>query len=187
MNASSLAALGLSLALMVRAAVAAPPPAEAVEWIVEEGSSLLLRLVMDEGKGPCGGVLTVDPSRHFIRFEGIPGDLGCRRVVEAPFSDLKSLRTQRREAGFVIEFAAKDKGPKLVLLPLPHFNWFKEQRKYRQGFREVEQQLASVPGIGGGRDTDATAFGGSAGASLEQVDLPKEVVADTQKAWPFSF
>lgn len=187
MSRPSIGAPGLPLALSLLAplALGAAPPAasaEAVEWIVEEGSSLLLRLVMDEGRGPCGGVLTVDPSRRFIRFEGIPGDLGCRRVVEAPFSDLKSLRAQRREAGFVLEFAAKDKGPKLVLLPLPHFNWFKDQRKYRQGFREVENQIASVQGTGSGRDTDPTSFGGTAGASLEQVDLPNEVVADTQKA-----
>ena len=155
------------------------PPAATVEWIVEEGSSLLLRLVMDEGRGPCGGVLTVDPSRRIIRFEGIPGDLGCRRVVEAPFGDLKSLRTQRREAGFVLAFVSKEQGPKLVLLPLPYFNWFKDQHKFRQGTRQIEAQLEAVAT---GPDGDPMSFGGTAGNTLEQVDLPKEVVADTQKA-----
>ena len=185
MDPRSLAASGLFLALLAPAALAAAPPpprAEPVEWIAEDGGSLLLRLVMEEAPGPCGGVLTVDPLRRLIRFEGIPGDLGCHRVLEAPFGDLKSLRTQRREAGFVLEFTSKDKGPRLVLLPLPHFTWFRDQHKYRQGFREVERQIASVQGSAGGRDTDGVSFGGTAGASLEQADLPPDVVADTRKA-----
>src|SRR6185295_18615320 len=93
-----------------------------------------------------------------------------------------SLRAQRREAGFVVEFSTKERGSKLVLLPLPHFNWFRDQHKYRQGAREVERQLENAPGMAGGKDSDAFSMGGTAGASLEQVDLPKEVVADTQKA-----
>ena len=110
---------------------AATPAPHAVEWIVEDGSNLLLRLVMEEGRKACGGVLTVDPTQRTVRFEGIPGDLGCKRVVEAPFADVKSLRTQRMEAGFVIDLAGK--GTKLVLLPLPHFAWFEGQFKTRAG------------------------------------------------------
>ena len=184
MCSRSAAVAGLVVAVMAQGAFAAAPPplrAQPVEWIVEEGSSLLLRLVMEEGAGVCGGVLTVDPARRFIRFEGIPGDLGCRRVVEAPFDELKSLKTQRRDAGFVLEFVSKAHGPKLVLLPLPHFSWFKDQRRYHEGSRQLEDKLQSVGGAIG-PDGDPMSFGGTAGGSLVQVDLAKEVVADTQEA-----
>ncbi len=180
--------IGLLLAAGLEAAVAgqatAPKAPEGVEWIIEDGSNLLLRLTMEEGRKACGGILTVDPTRRTVRFEGIPGELGCRKVVDAPFADVKTLRTQRLEAGFVLEFAGK--GPKLVLLPLPHFGWFEGQFKTRRGGDEVDQALATVGGASGA-DGDAMTFGGvlgggGAGATLQRVELPKEVQADTQHA-----
>ena len=159
------------------------PPADAVEWIVEDGSNLLLRLVMEEKRKPCGGVLTVDPTRRVVRFEGIPGEVGCQRVVEAPFADVKALRTQRAEAGFVIDMAGK--GPKLVLLPLPHFAWFERQFKTRMSGDEIDQALAASGGASG-PDGYAITFGGvtggELGVTLQRADLPKEVQDDTQKA-----
>lgn len=174
------AGLGASSAQTVAART---PPPQGVEWIVEDGSTLLLRLVTEEGRKPCGGVFTVDPTRRTVRFEGIPGALGCKRVVEAPFADVKALRTQRLEAGFVVDLAGK--GPKLVLLPLPHFSWFERQFRARASGDQVDQALASVGGAAGA-DGDLMTFGGvlggGSGATLQRVDLPKEVQADTQKA-----
>jgi hypothetical protein len=177
------AGIGASVPAAAGTVGPAEATAEGVEWIVEDGSNLLLRLVMEEGRKPCGGVLTVDPTQRTVRFEGIPGDLGCKRVVEASFADVKALRTQRMEAGFVVELVGK--GPKLVLLPLPHFAWFERQFKARSGGDQVDQALASVGGASGA-DGDAMNFGGVAGGgsgvTLQRVDLPQDVQADTQKA-----
>jgi hypothetical protein len=167
----------------------APKP-EQVEWVVEEGSSLLLRVVMMEGRKVCGAVLTVDPARRRVRFEGIPGELGCRRVVEGSFSEVKTLRAQRRDAGFVLELEKdKAKEAKLVLLPLPHFQWFERQFQLQKGGGEIDQALAQVGGaVSSGPDGgDAFSFGGAAGSgisvsSVERVEIPKDVQADTQKA-----
>jgi hypothetical protein len=178
--------------LLPAALLAAPPapPAEQVEWVVEEGSNLLLRVVMEEGRKACGAVLTVDPTRRRVRFEGIPGELGCRRVLEGTFSEVKTLRAQRREAGFILEFdKPQDKAAKLVLLPLPHFKWFERQFDVKKGGAEIDQALAASGGaVSAGPDGgDAFSFGGVTGSgasatSVERVEIPKDVQADTQKA-----
>jgi hypothetical protein len=113
------------LSLALPGTLAAQPAAantEAVEWVVEEGSSLLLRVVMEERGKPCGAVLTVDPTRRRVRVEGIPGEVGCRRVLDGSFSEVKTLRRLRGVAGFMLEIAMDaKKEDRLVLLPLPHF------------------------------------------------------------------
>jgi hypothetical protein len=169
----------LCLCLLAAAGVSAQtaPRPEPIEWIVEDGNVLTLRLVLDEKK-PCGGELTVDPNRRLIRFEGIPGDIGCSRSAEGPFEAVHALRTQRKEAGFVLELGT-DKASRFVLIPLPHYRWFAEQVRVREG--GLENGLANM-GIRD-RDGERVRIGGSSPtATLEKVEIPKEVEADTQKA-----
>jgi hypothetical protein len=169
--------VGALLLAGVRIASSAPEPSSPVEWIVQDGTTLTLRLVLEEHGRPCGGELVVDPRQRILRFEGAAGSIGCRRFVEAPFSDLEDLRVQHREAGFVLRVGG-DKEETLVLLPLPHFRWFAAQRRVHQG--GFDQRLSSL-GITD-RDGDRVWTGGPAAPSVEQVELPREVVADTEKA-----
>jgi hypothetical protein len=149
-----------------------------VEWIVEDGNVLTLRLVLDEKK-PCGGELQVDPNRRVVRFEGIPGDMGCRLTTEAAFEDVRAVRTQRKEAGFLLELA-KDKGAKLVLIPLPHYRWFvQDYTRVRTGGLEARLGQMGVTD----RDGESIRFGGGAAADrIEKAEVPSEVQADAQKA-----
>jgi hypothetical protein len=168
---------GALLLVGVHAATPAPDQTGPVEWIVEDGTMLTLRLVLEERGRPCGGELVVDPNRRTLRFEGVPGAIGCRRFVEASFTDLEDLRVQRHEAGFELKVGG-DKKETLVLLPLPHFRWFAAQRSVRQG--GLDRQFSSL----GLTDPDGEAIwtGGPAAPSVERVPLPREVVADTEKA-----
>jgi hypothetical protein len=152
---------------------------EPVEWIVEDGSTLTLRLVRDEGSRVCGGELIVDSASRTIRFVGAPGTIGCAIALEASFEEVTALRLTGREAGFVLEVPARK--AKLHLLPLPHFRWFAEQRRMSVGAREVENQL-NAAGVLRGNDGDPVALGGSTAPILKHAQLPAEVIADTQKA-----
>jgi hypothetical protein len=169
--------VGALLLAGVHTASSAPEPSSPVEWIVQDGATLTLRLVLEERGRPCGGELVVDPRQRILRFEGVPGSIGCRRFVEAPFSDLEDLRVQHREAGFVLRVGG-DNEETLVLLPLPHLRWFAAQRRVHLG--GFDQRLSSL-GITD-RDGDRIWTGGPAAPSVEQVQLPREVVADTKKA-----
>jgi hypothetical protein len=161
----------------VLGATPAPDESEPVEWIVEDGTTLMLRLVLEERGRPCGGELVVDPNRRLLRFEGMPGETGCERFVEASFTDLEELRVQRGEAGFALEVGG-GREEKLVLLPLPHFRWFAAQRRVRQG--GLDRQLSALGMVD--RDGDAIRTGAPAAPSVERFELPREVVADTEKA-----
>jgi Bacterial Ig-like domain len=171
-----LATIGDAAALHPASTPASPEP---VDWIVEDGSTLTLRLVRDEGYRICGGELTVDSASRTVRFVGAPGAIGCRTALEASFEEVKALRVTRREAGFVLEVPARK--AKLILIPLPHFHWFDEQRRMSVGTRDVENQL-NAAGVLRGNDRDPVSLGGSAAPILKHTHLPAEVVADTQKA-----
>src|SRR5215470_11114674 len=166
---SGAAAATLAIGVVSVAAAQEAP----IEWIVDDGGVLELKLVED---GPCGGLLRVDPNRRVVRWDGIAGDIGCRDGFQAGFDDVKSVRT-RSEAGFVIDFR-KGTGKKLALLPLPHAFWF--NRQYREQNGGLEKQLDQA-GIHD-RDGEAISLGGGSTTMVRRVELPAPVVADTRKA-----
>src|SRR5215475_7227037 len=151
------------LALLALSAAPARPQEAPIEWIVDDGGVLELKLVED---GPCGGLLRVDPNRRVVRWEGIAGEIGCRDGFQAGFDDVKSVRT-RSEAGFVMDFR-KGTGKKLPLLPLPHAFWF--NRQYREQNGQLERQLDQA-GIHD-RDGESIRLGGGSTAMVRHVELP---------------
>jgi hypothetical protein len=66
---------------------------DAPDWLVEEASGVVrLSLAHAEEAGPDEGVLTVDPERRLVTWEGAPGDRGCRRQLQAAFSRVRAVR-----------------------------------------------------------------------------------------------
>jgi hypothetical protein len=154
-----------------------PPPPSPRDWLNLRNGVLELALAHEESQGPDGGILTVDPNRRLVLWEGIPGEVGCKLRVEARFEDVKAVHAQEG-AGFVLEFA-KGVGKKLVLLPRPHAPWFLKQ------YRAPELGLAPVVGERQGPDGEGMRVGGVAGGAgprLRRVELPTRVRADTRAA-----
>jgi hypothetical protein len=147
------------------------PPDGSIQWMKEDGGSLELLLVRE---GLCGGVLTLDSVRRLVRWEGAPGDIGCKDGFEAAFDDVKAVRAQS-EAGFLIEFK-KGTGKRMVLIPLPHAAWLGQQSRFSNP--NVKIALESMSSA----DGDALPNNLPGAPAVKRVEIPKEVVADTQKA-----
>ena len=146
-------------------------PDSPIEWMVEDGDSLELKLVRE---GLCGGFLTVDSVRRLVRWEGAPGRIGCLDGFEAAFDDVKAVRT-RSEGGFLVEFK-KSRARPLVLVPLPHAAWFSQQS------RAMDPSVTQTLGGMSGPDGQAMSSNLSSTPTLKHVEVPKEVVTDTQSA-----
>ena len=179
--------IGLLVATMAGAArqpeiaakqqTAAPP--SSVDWMSEEEGVLELRLAHDEKERPDGGTLRIDSNKRTVVWEGIPGEFGCKLKVEASFDDVDGISTGE-EAGFVLAFK-RGKNRKLVLIPVPHAWWFKQQ------WTTQDANVGKVIPEGTLRDHDGspmsvTGAAGGVGPRLKRREIPKDAVAATRKA-----
>jgi hypothetical protein len=145
----------IALALVV---LLEPPPTSPRDWMVERNGALELALVHCEADRLDGGILTVDPRRRVVIWEGISGDLGCRLKIEASFDDVRSVAVG--EPGFGLEFR-KGKGHRMLLIPRPHAEWLLHERKvvYRDAARVTEGIIDTPP------DQQALPLSGASGSN----------------------
>ncbi|HEV8254787.1 MAG TPA: Ig-like domain-containing protein [Vicinamibacteria bacterium] len=166
--------------MMLLAAVvflAAAPAVPSGDWLTEESGLLELKLAHQERDRPDGGILRIDGLRRLVLWEGIPGDLGCRQRIEAPFETVKSVRAART-AGFTLEL---HDGRKLTFLPLPHAAWFAKQTQVNQGdFARVARE-ADLTGPDG-RSLPLSGSAASTAPRVERIRLPDDVAFDVRRA-----
>ena len=165
----------LALALLLEASL--PPPRD---WMAVRNGAVELALAHRETDRLDGGILTVDPRRRVLIWEGVAGDMGCQVKVEASFDDVRTVAIG--EPGFALEFR-KGKGSRMLFIPRPHAQWLLKQRKVRGS--DLAQVMRTNEGALMGPDGDAMPLGGSAAStamSVEHLNLPSEVTADTRAA-----
>jgi len=164
----------LALAILLDASL--PPPRD---WLAVRNGAVELALAHREADGLDGGILTIDPQRRVVMWEGIEGDLGCRAKVEAAFDDVRSVSVG--EPGFALEFR-KGKAPRMLLIPRPHAQWLLRERRVRNS--SPISRLAR-DGRMAGPDGESLAPSGSSASTapaIEHLDLPSAVSADTRAA-----
>ena len=179
---SLLAATPLAAASPRPAAVAASAPLRDVpDWIVEDAAGVLsVRLAHAESTRPDGGTLVVDPNRRLLRWEGAPGENGCRRALEVPFARVRGVRLEPQGV-LRLELRGEPRDPWLFV-PLPDAAWLARTssavvRGFLPGMRETF--------ISGPRDDAPMPASGSAafmGAQLRPDLVPAEVSADLRLA-----
>jgi hypothetical protein len=169
------------LVAMTLIALAANAPAAELspDWMTDEGGVLELKLAHDDKDRPDGGLLRLDRNKRLLLWEGIPGDIGCKLKVEAKFEDVEAVRVGE-QAGFTVELK-KGKPKKLVLIPVPHAEWFLKQYGIREGLATAMANTGDLRGIDGDKMRPSGASA-SAGPSIKKVELPQEVVRDTRQA-----
>jgi hypothetical protein len=148
-----------------------------VEWLLEGRSGVLeLRLVHDEKRWADGGVLRIDPNRRIVQWEGIPGERGCRRKLEVPFSSVRAVRDEAQgEIRLEIKGHPRDRW---LFVPLPHAAWVARlssavQAGIDQGVRDT---LTGPDGLG----LPVGGFAAFAGPQVRQDVVPPEVAADVR-------
>src|SRR2546426_3235621 len=82
--------IALALALLFEASL--PPPRD---WIAVRNGAVELALAHRETDHLDGGVLTVDPRRRVVMWEGIGGGMGCHVKGEASFDDVRAVAPLR--------------------------------------------------------------------------------------------
>src|SRR5256712_8822298 len=153
----------LVLALLLEASV--PPPRD---WMAVRNGAVELALAHRETDHLDGGVLTVDPRRRVVIWEGIAGEVGCHVKVEASFDDVRSVALG--EPGFALE-VRKGKGERMLLIPRPHAQWLLQERKVRSS----QMAQAGRDGMLNGPDGDALPLTGAAASTapiVEHLNLP---------------
>src|SRR5712691_144619 len=165
----------LALALLFEASL--PPPRD---WMAVRNGAVELALAHRETDHLDGGVLTVDPRRRVVIWEGIAGDIGCHAKVEVSFDDVRSVVLG--EPRFALEFR-KGKGQRMLLIPRPHAQWLLQERKVRTS--QISQLVRDNEAVMTGPDGQALPLTGSAASTapaLQHLDLPSAVTADTRAA-----
>jgi hypothetical protein len=163
----------LALALLLEASL--PPPRD---WMAVRNGAVELALAHRETAGLDGGILTVDPQRRVVIWEGVAGDLGCHAKVEVSFDDVRSVALG--EPGFALEFR-KGKGQRMLFIPRPHAQWLLQERKVRTS----QMAQAGRDGMLNGPDGEALPLTGAASSTapiIEHLNLPSAVTADTRAA-----
>lgn len=178
-------------AALVVTALATSPARAADPWIIDENGVLQMMLAHEEKNGPDGGLLTLDRNKKTIKWEGAPGEHGCKLKVEGAFDAVKSVKDNGREAGFVLEMK-EGKPRKLVLLPLPYAQWFITQWEVADGrFGQTLPEGTLSAGSATAGKGEASSGTGSmspsgsasnAGPSTKHVDIPAQVEEETKKA-----
>ena len=165
----------LVLALLFEASL--PPPRD---WMAVRNGAVELALAHRETDRLDGGILTVDPRRRVVIWEGIAGDMGCHVKVEASFDDVRSVALG--EPGFAIEFR-KGKGRRMLFIPRPHAQWLLRERRVRnpQMSQLVREGRLDVAGPDG-ESLPLTGSAASTAPIIEHLDLPSAVTADTRAA-----
>ena len=163
----------LALALLFEASL--PPPRD---WMAVRNGAVELALAHRETDRLDGGILTVDPRRRVLIWEGVAGDMGCHVKVEVSFDDVRSVALG--EPGFALEFR-KGKGQRMLFIPRPHAQWLLQERKVRSS----QMAQAARDGMLNGPDGDAMPMTGAAASTapiIEHLNLPSAVTADTRAA-----
>ena len=168
-------AAALMMLLGAPALAAQAPP----EWMTDEGGVLELKLAHDDKGRIDGGILRLDRNRKLLLWEGIPGDIGCKANLEAKFEDVAAVNVGD-QAGFTVELK-KGKPKKLVLLPVPHAEWFLRQSSVREGMGTTMAHSGELRGPGGESMTPSGSAASGA-PSVKKVELPEAVVRDTLQA-----
>ena len=148
------------------------------DWMSDEGGVLELKLAHNDKDRPDGGLLRLDRNKRLVLWQGIPGDIGCKLKVEAKFEDVEAVRVGDG-AGFTVELK-HGKPRRLVLIPVPHAEWFLKQYGVREGLATAMANTEYLQGPGGKMTPSGAAA--SAGPSIKKVELPEAVVRDTRRA-----
>src|SRR5437867_7351604 len=135
----------LALALLFEASLPLPR-----DWMAVRNGAVELALAHRETDRLDGGILTVDPRRRVVIWEGVTGDMGCHVKVEASFEDVRSVALG--EPGFALEFR-KGRGPRMVFIPRPHAQWLLQERKVRSS--QISQLVRDNSAVMTGPDGDA--------------------------------
>jgi hypothetical protein len=168
------------VALLVALWLQAPaPPAPDTGWLGLQAGFVELALAHDHGGGRLdGGLLTVDPNRRVVLWQGIPGPMGCPDRIEARFDDVRRVEAADGP-GLRVQFR-KPIGRTLVLIPRPHARWLRERPRVtdpstmsRVANEAAQGPSGNIPLIG-----DMV----SAGPTVQRMDLPRDVTADTRIA-----
>jgi hypothetical protein len=170
-----------ALALIVLLALAgrAGSAEDTDSWLIEDRAGVLqIRLAHAERTRPDGGVLTVDPNRRVVTWEGIPGELGCRRKLEVPFARVRAVRDDPE--GVVRLEVKGEPRDRWVFVPLPHAAWLAlaSSRVFEGLGPAVRDSLAGPDGF-------ALPVGGAArfgGVQLRPDTVPPEIAADARVA-----
>jgi hypothetical protein len=169
-----------ALALTLLLGSSLPPPRD---WMAVRDGAVELALAHREIDRLDGGILTVDPRRRVVMWQGITGELGCRTKVEASFDDVRSVSIG--EPGFALEFR-KGKGPRLLLIPRPHAQWLLQERTVRTSqLSQLALQGVDLNGPDGAKTGDSMPLSGSAASTapvIQHLNLPSPVSADTRAA-----
>ena len=172
-----LAALWVALPGVAGTAVAETTTAS--EWLSEPRAGVVKLLLVHHERGrPDGGELLVDASRRLLIWQGIPGELGCRRSLEAPFDSVRAVRDEP-EGLIRLEIKGQPRGT-WVFVPLPHAAWLGQvSSPLTSGIEPtVRDNLVGPDGlpmpVGG-----AASF---AGPQMRLERVPVEVEADVRLA-----
>jgi hypothetical protein len=165
--------------LLLAAAGGRTAEAPEIEWLIETGPNVLeLRLAHNERRRPDGGVLRVDSNRRVVTWEGIPGELGCRQKLEAPFSSVRAVRDEP-DGVIRLEISGQPRD-RWVFVPLPHAAWLSRRMSIlTTGLREDQRSVLTGP------DGLSMPVGGSAafaGPQLREDLVPGEITADVRLA-----
>ena len=178
----TLPAVGTTILVAITVAVLgtnAPDADVGPDWMTDEGGVLELKLAHNDKDRPDGGLLRLDRNKRLLLWQGIPGDIGCKLKVEAKFDDVEAVRVGDG-AGFTVELK-HGKPKKLVLIPVPHAEWFLRQYSVREGLATTMANTESLRGPDGSK-MSPSGGAASAGPSIKKVDLPEAVVRDTRRA-----
>jgi hypothetical protein len=148
------------------------------EWMTDDAGVLDIKVALADKGAACGAALIADRNKKTLVFEGAPGEIGCKLKFEEPFAEVKSVKTGDG-AGFLLELK-KGKQKKLLMIPVVHVQWLLTQPMEGGNFSQAAQSAGLT-----GPDGDPIRVGGAAGGvgpSVKKVELPKDVVADTEKA-----
>jgi hypothetical protein len=172
------------LSTLVLGLALAPPLAFGAgnsDWLTDESGVLELKLAHLDKNGPDGGILKLDRTKRTVLWQGAGGDdIACKVKVEISFDDVKDVSTASGP-GFILDLK-KGKPKRLTLIPVFHVRWLIDGYKTtfvgsQQGLKD-SGVMRGPDGVGTGMNGDAA----SAGPTLKAVQLPKDVVADTQQA-----
>jgi hypothetical protein len=160
-------------------ATEAPAPAD---WMAEGPAGVLrLRLAHAEpGRRPDGGVLRVDPNRRLVAWDGVAGEVGCRRKLEAPFDRVRAVRVD--PLGLLRLEVRGEPRESWVFVPLPHAAWLVQTAAaVTRGFLP---DLRSTFVLGDRDGTPMPPSGSAAfmGAQVRQDLVPADVLADVRLA-----
>lgn len=148
------------------------------DWMGETEGVLELKLAHEEKGRPDGGTLRIDSNKRLVLWEGIPGEFGCKLKIEASFDEVDDISVSEL-AGFVLDLK-KGKTRRLVLIPVPHAWWFKQQWKAQFGNFAKNVPEGTLRDHDGPMTVSAAEAG--AGASLKHREIPKDVAKDTRTA-----